>query len=317
MTSLRFLNIEPEGYSVEARKILEEIATVDEIPLERHGLLEKISHYDALIIRLKQKIDQDVMTQGQDRLKAIVTATTGVDHIDMDAAQKNGIAVLSLRGETEFLREIRATAEHTWGLLLSLIRKLPFAFQSVQQGQWQRDYFRGNELYEKTLGIIGYGRLGERVSEFGHAFGMKILAYDPYKDLFPSWITPCNQLKDLLRKSDVVSLHVPLNQQTENLMNQENFGSMKSNALFINTSRGAIVDEVALLQALKSKKLSGAALDVLQNEFKFEQNESHPLVEYSKQNQNLLITPHVGGATYESMTKTEVFMAQKLRNFFE
>jgi D-3-phosphoglycerate dehydrogenase / 2-oxoglutarate reductase len=307
---IRILNLESEGYSPKARAKLERIGQVDDGPLDRVRLLERIGGYDVLIVRLGHRINAEVMDAAH-RLKIIVTATTGLNHIDMDEVRQRGITVLSLQSERTFLDAVFATAEHTWALLLALIRKLPQAHQHVLSGGWERDLFKGMELHGRTLGIIGLGRLGTKVAGYGVAFGMRVLGYDVNRLLsVPSGIEPVT-LETLLAQSDVVSLHVNYTPENHAIISSKELAQMKSGALLINTSRGEIVDENALLYALVSGHLSGAALDVLCGE-NLGWNISAGLIEYARHHNNLCLTPHIGGCTYDSMEKTEVFMAQKL-----
>jgi len=246
-------------------------------------------------------------------LKIIVTPTTGLNHIDLREAQRQDIKVLSLQGETEFLNDIRATAEHTVGLMLSLLRRIPSAVVDVKKGGWDRDRFKGRELYGKTIGIVGYGRLGRIVGKYLQAFDARILAHEPHinQKATDSGISTVG-LDDLLQNSDIVTLHVSLSDRTRSFFGKEQFSKMKPGAWFINTARGELIDETALLDALRSGQLAGAAVDVLCGE-QHDGKMNHPLVAYAREHDNLLITPHIGGCTVESMEKTEVFMARKLR----
>lgn len=311
---IRILNIEPEGYCNEARTILNQIGEVVDAPLQRIELLKRLSEFDVLILRLAHQIDREVIDAGF-RLKIIVTATTGLDHIDIDYARSKGIAVLSLYGETKFLNTINATAEHTWALLLALIRCIPQAFASVKVGNWNRDNFRGNELYGKHFGIVGLGRIGRKVASYGLAFGMNVAAYDPYTKQWVDGVVKMATLHELLNQADIISLHVPLNAETKSMIGIEEIQTLPQGAILLNTSRGELVNEESLVKALESKHLAGAAVDVVIHERNSTQRQSSPLQAYSRFNENLLITPHIGGATYESMAKTEVFMARKLAEF--
>jgi D-3-phosphoglycerate dehydrogenase len=315
-TVTRILNVEPANYSDSARRILQSLGELDERDLGRAELLDCVSGYDVLLVRLRSQIDREVIDAGT-RLRAIVTATTGLDHVDTDYARQRGIAVLSLRGETEFLRTIPATAEHTWGLLLALMRRIPWAFQSVLDGQWDRDAFRGHDLGGKRLGIVGLGRLGRKVARYGAVFGMRVYAYDTSRGEGIENVTQCESLDELLRHSDVLTLHVPLNAETEGLVGFDECRLLPPGAVLINTSRGRIVDESALLHALESGRLAGAALDVIAAEQTPVITRQDELLAYADSHTNLLITPHIGGATEESMAATEVFMANKLGGFLE
>jgi D-3-phosphoglycerate dehydrogenase / 2-oxoglutarate reductase len=313
---IRILNVEPLGFSPEARDILNHIGDVTDLSLSRSELLSQLSDYDVLIVRFAQKINQEIIDAGI-RLKAIVTAATGVDHIDVDYARLKGIAVLSLRGETEFLESVSATAEHTWALLLALTRRIPQAFNSVCASLWERDSFRGRELQGKRLGIIGLGRVGRKVAGYAQAFGLHVAAYDPYALRWTEGVERYSTLSQLLSQSEVISLHIPLTKDTVKIIGREQLALLSSGAILINTSRGGVLDEKALVDSLKSEQLAGAAVDVLCHENSDEGIHQSPLLAYARTHDNLLITPHIGGATDESMAKTEVFMASKLARFFE
>ncbi len=313
---IRILNAEPNNYSPEARQILTSIGELVERPLSQAELPRWVADFDVLIVRLRLRVNREVIEAGR-RLRAIVTATTGLDHIDVESAQARGIAVLSLKGEVDFLRSIPATAEHTWALLLALMRHIPQAFESVRAGEWNRDAFRGRDLARKRLGIVGLGRVGERVAQYGLAFRMQVAAYDPYRSEWPEEVCRWSTLEDLLRHSDILLLHVPLNVETYHLIGERELALLPRGAVLVNTARGAVVDEKALLAALKNGRLRGAALDVIEDEFSQQDSNTNRLVGYAREHDNLLITPHLGGATVESMAETEIFMAKKLRDFIE
>jgi D-3-phosphoglycerate dehydrogenase len=313
---IRILNAEPLNYHDEPRQVLQSLGTVDELQLTRCELIERLPAYDILIVRLGFQVDREVLDAGS-TLKAIVTATTGLDHIDIADAARRGIQVLSLRGETDFLRSIPATAEHTWALVLALVRRLPWAFHAVLNGVWNRDAFRGHDVCGRRLGIVGLGRIGQKVAHYGLAFGMQVYAYDPSPTAAMPDVIRCATLTDLLRQSDVLSLHVPLNPSTERLIGGFELALLPTGAVVVNTARGAVLDETALLEALVSGKLLGAALDVLADERTEGSGTSERLRAYARSHDHLLITPHIGGATEESMCNTELFMAEKLKRFLK
>jgi D-3-phosphoglycerate dehydrogenase len=242
------------------------------------------------------------------KCKYIITATTGIDHIDVVETEKTGMQVISLQGHTDFLKTITATAEHTLGLIFALIRHIPFAFDSVRDGKWNRDNFRGHELQGKTVGIVGYGRLGRIVADYLKVLGMRIIIYDPYVSSDDPDIEQKADLEELLLEADIVSVHITLNSETECLFDETRFTQMKPATFFINTSRGAIVDELALLSALKAGHIAGAALDVICGEPRI--NSQHSIVDYAVSHDNLIITPHIGGCTWESMKKCEEYLAR-------
>lgn len=306
----RILNAESDGYSQAARTVLEQLGEVHYADLDRAGLLATIGRHDVLIVRLRTIIDADVIAAAGPRLRTIVTATTGLDHIDLDEAARHDIAVLSLRGETEFLRTVSATAEHTWGLLLALVRNITPAAEAVRNGHWNRDEFKGHELRDKTLGIVGMGRIGTMVATYGQAFGMKVNGYDPSPETWPDHVTRVGSLTELAGSTDVLSIHVPLGPDTRHLIDHDILAALRPGAVIVNTSRGAIVDEAAAAALLETGHLQGIAADVVQDEHE----RSSPLLALATQRPDVIVTPHIAGVTHESMERTEVFMAHKLRN---
>ncbi len=307
----RILNAEALGYCDEARALLRELGTLTEGDLSRDELLAQIGGYDVLIVRLAHQVDRAVLDAGV-RLKAIVTATTGLDHIDTAYAASRGVAVLSLRGETAFLDSIWATAEHTWAVLLAVLRRIPQAHASVRAGHWDRDLFRGRELARKRLGIVGLGRVGRKVARYGLAFAMDVAAYSLQAEPWVDGVARMPSLPALLERSDVLSIHVPLNDETVGLIGARALKRLPRGAVLVNTARGGIVDEAALVDALETGHLAAAALDVIAHERAPEARNAGPLLAYARRHDNLLITPHIAGATHESMADTEVFMARKL-----
>jgi D-3-phosphoglycerate dehydrogenase len=314
---MNILLAEPSGFSALALEHLRKHATIESTGLDRQSLLSKIRDADVLWVRLRHKIDSEIMTAAP-RLKVIVSPTTGLNHIDLDEAGRRRIQVLSLRGDTEFLKEVHATAEHTIGLILGLLRHIPSAHAHVQSGGWDRDCFRGRELHGKTVGVVGYGRLGRAVAKYLQAFGARILTADPAArlHLVGSGVALV-AIDKLLKQSDIVTLHVNLSRETKGFFNQQKFETMKEGAWFINTARGELIDESALLDALISGRLAGAALDVLCDEYGIGLRHGSKLVKYANTHSNLIITPHLGGCTLESMEKTELHLARRLISFLE
>jgi D-3-phosphoglycerate dehydrogenase / 2-oxoglutarate reductase len=311
---MRILVAEKSSFSLKGLESLAEIAPVDALDLTQTQLAPAVQGYQVLVVRLGLQVDRAVLTAGES-LRIVGTPTTGLDHIDLQAAQERGVAVLSLKGEREFLDQVYATAEHTFALLLSLVRRIPAAFEAVGRYEWRRDLYRGRELSGKTLGIVGCGRLGSMVARYGMAFGMRVLVYDPYQPRLPQGVIACSTLADLLAEGDVVSLHVPLNAETEGMFAAGQFAQMRQGAILINTARGAVLDETALLHALESGWLAGAALDVLCDEYALGQGVANPLIEYARTRDNLVITPHIGGSTQESIEKADVFIANKIGEY--
>ena len=316
MSRPRILNAEPDGYSSRARAELQEVADVTEEVLDREALMRALPDYDALIVRLGHRVDAPLLEAGP-QLRVVATATTGLDHIDLKTAKERGVEVLSLRGESEFLRGVVATAEHTWALLLALLRRIPLASAAAKQGEWDRDAFRGRELDGKRLGIVGLGRIGERVARYGQAFGMDVCAYDPYREAWPSDLTRMPTLEALLESSDVLTVHVPLNDDTRGMIGRREVSQLPVGAVLVNTARGGVLDGAAVADSVTSGRLAGAAVDVVEGETAAGGVEGDPLVLAARATDRILVTPHIGGATLESMEKTEIFMAGKLATFLE
>ena len=312
MHSIKILNSEAEDYSKEAESILLSLGDLKQGNLNRTSLIKIIPEYDVLIVRLGNHIDKEIIDAGVN-LKTIATATTGLNHIDVTYANEKNINVISLKGEYEFLKNISATSEHTIGLLLSLLRNIPSASNSVKDSIWDRNLYKGKEISGKIFGILGYGRIGVKVARYAKAFGAKVIVHDVKKITSEEeGIVVVDTLDELLRNCDILSIHVPFNESTSNLIDKYKIDKMQKTSIIINTSRGEIINETDLLTALESSRISGAALDVLADEHINPIKQSHPLIEYAKNHDNLIITPHIGGATYESMHKTEIFMAEKL-----
>ena len=276
---------------------LRKVCDVVELPPDPVQLRIRVNDSDIYLASLHVRLAADQISDAT-RLKAVATPSTGLDHLDVATLQNRGIAVLSLRDEKQFLGGVTATAELAWALLLSVMRRLPWAVQSAHAGIWARDEFRGRQLSGKTLGIIGYGRLGRMVGEFGKAFRMRVLATDVHDKLTVPGVEFMS-LKQLLPQADVVSLHVHLTDATRGLLGPDEFALLKPGAVLINTSRGAIVEESALLAALESGALGGAGLDVIDGEWRTDLVD-HPLIKYAAAHQNLVISPHIGGVTHES-----------------
>ena len=251
------------------------------------------------------------------KLKAIFTPSTGSTHIDKKYLEKKKIKLFTIQNNKQ-LNKIKASSEFTFGLLLSCFRNLVKGTKIVQSGNWrnEEDKIRGNELYKKKIGIIGFGRIGENIFRYAKSFGMKIKAYDPFKLNKLKKLKISSNLNDLLKNSDVVTVSVHLNKKTKNMCNKFFFKKMKKNSIFINTSRGEIVDEISLIKALKSKKIKSAAVDVIQGEQKKDITKNR-LFKYSKQNENLIITPHMAGLTYESEKMAADITLSKLNDYFK
>lgn len=308
---MNILIAESTGFPPAAAERLRQSGKVVLAELDRPALEAAVVDADVLWVRLRNRIDAALLMSAP-QLKIIATPTTGLSHIDLEAAEANGIQVLSLRGAVDFLRTIRGTAEHTIGLMLALLRRLPSAVKHVEAGGWDRNLFRGEELYGRTVGIVGYGRLGRIVARYLHAFEARVLMADrpDWSGEIDPWVKRV-PLEELLAASDIVSLHVNLTPGNEELIGKKEFAAMKAGALFVNTARGELIDEAALEEALASRHLAGAALDVIAGE-PLARPEQHRLIQYAQQHDTLLLTPHIGGCTRESMERTELYLAERL-----
>lgn len=302
----RILIIEPDRFSARALDILRGVGEVDLREVPDQEVPQAFADADVVWLRLARSITAGRIGP-RPRCRILATATTGLDHIDLEACRERGIRVVSLRGQTEFLRDVRATAELTVALALALLRHIPAAAASVRRGEWCRDRFRGRELHGKTAGLVGVGRLGSIVAPYFRAFGMRVLGYDPRPDFPDAVAERVPSLAELLERGDVVSVHAAYGPGTHHLIGAPQLARMPPGAILVNTARGPILDEAAVLEALRQGRLSGAALDVLTGEP--DVDGSHPVVQALDDLPNLLVVPHLGGNTYESIEKTEVFLA--------
>jgi len=295
------------------RKLLEDTFRVRSIEPTLPALRQALPEADAYLAALEVVLTRELIDSAP-RLKAIATSTTGLDHLDLEAAAERGIPVLSLRKDREFLDGVTATAELAWALLLACARRLPSAFSDVCQGHWEREHFVGHQLATKTLGILGCGRLGTILADYGRAFRMKVIGHDK-APVSPEGIEMVS-FDSLLRRSDVLSIHIHLTKETHGLIDRDALGKMKPGSILINTSRGAIIDEPALLEALTNGPLLAAGVDVVTDEWREDMAE-HPLIRHARSRDNLIITPHMGGATHESLEAAYLHTAKKLVQYFQ
>ena len=268
--------------------------------LKPEELLQKIKEYDGLIVRSASKVTREVIEKAQ-KLRVIGRAGVGLDNVDVEAASERGIIVMNApEGNTI------STAEHTMSLLLSLSRNIPQATASLRQGKWEKGKFTGRELYGKTLGILGLGRIGSEVAKRAQSFGMRVIAYDPFlsAERASKMEVALVSLKELYAQSDFITAHTPLTKDTHHLLNEEAFNQMKEGVRIINCARGGIVDEKALARAIEKGKVAGAAIDV----FEEEPPKDNPLLKLEQ----VIATPHVGAATDEAQANVAVDIAQQV-----
>ena len=285
----------------EGLELLKPQADVDvKVGLKPQELLGIVGGYEALIVRSETKVTEEVIKAGQ-RLQVVARAGIGVDNIDVDAATNAGIAVVNAP-----TGNIVAAAEHTFGLILALSRNIAHAHQSLRQSEWRRSEFVGIEVQNKTLGIVGLGRVGSEVARRAQSFGMRLVAFDPFvaPDYARRMGVSVVSLDELLAESDFITLHTPLTDSTRNLIGAKALARMKPGARLINVARGELIDEEALFEALQSDRLGGVALDV----FVKEPPGCSPLLAHPK----VVATPHLGASTREAQREVAIEAAEQV-----
>ncbi|MGQ9583826.1 MAG: phosphoglycerate dehydrogenase [Anaerolineae bacterium] len=288
-----------EPLHAEALHILREAGQVAERPgLSEEELAGILPAFDALIVRSRTRVTAPVLQAGR-RLQVIARAGAGVDNIDIAEATRRGVLVLNAPGANAV-----AVAEHTLGLILALARRIPEADASMHSGRWEKARFAGVELKGKTLGLIGLGRIGSEVAQRALAFGMRVLAYDPFVSVEHAEALRVRlaTLEEVLQEADFLSAHAPATPQTQHLIGAKELAQMKPSARIVNCARGGIVDEVALAQALQEGRIAGAALDVFEHEPPWES----PLLRAP----NVILTPHLAGSTEEAQRNVGIEVAR-------
>lgn len=275
-------------------------------------VLEHIEESIAIFDAYMRVPFQEALLGKAQNLQLFITATTGVSHIDVNILEKKSIPLLTLRGQDHIIGGLTAAAEHSWHLLMSLTRNLPAARQEVLNGGWDRNMFPGRMLKGKTLGIIGCGRIGQWMARYANAFGMQVFGFDAIKEPDDTLFTS-SSVDDLLRNADFISLHIPYSQENYNFLSTDKLSITKRGVCVVNTSRGEILDENALLQGLKNGHIAGAALDVLRAEPYIDKD---PLVEYARTHNNLIITPHIGGLSPEALEIVLDFSCKRINKHF-
>ncbi len=291
--------VDPQGV-----EILQQVSHVDVLTgLNPAQLIEIIPQYDALMVRSETKVTGAVITAGR-QLKIIGRAGVGVDNIDIPAATRRGIVVVNSPGGNTI-----AAAEHTIALMMALSRHIPQADHSLRSGEWKRSKFLGVEVYQKILGVVGLGKIGSYVAKIARTLGMQIMAYDPFISMerAAQLGVQLTDLATLFRNADYISLHLPKTAETTHLINAETLGTMKPTTRIINCSRGGIIDEDALYEALVNKQIAGAALDVFEQE---------PLQESRLRTlgQEVILTPHLGASTEEAQANVAIDVAEQIRD---
>jgi D-3-phosphoglycerate dehydrogenase len=257
------------------------------------------------------KIDEELLINTN--VKLINTCSTGLNHIDIDFCNKNSIEIYSLTTDYKLINELPSTAELAFGLMLSILRNIPKANDHVKSKAWDYTKFVGRQVKDLTIGIIGFGRLGKMMYNYCTAFGMRVLVYDPYKKQEMDDIFLLNQyaeLDEIIKQCDVISLHVHVSNSTFHMINEQLLGKCEKMPYIINTSRGEIVKEDDVINALQTNKIAGYATDVLEDEFGNLQNSN--IIDAMNNGYNIIITPHIGGMTIEGQTKAYIWAINKL-----
>lgn len=286
----------------EGLKILKDAGiTVDsKAGLSEDELIKIIPEYDALIVRSETKATPKIIEAGKN-LRIIGRAGVGVDNIDLPTATKNGVIVVnSPEGNTV------AAAEHTWAMLLSMARSIPQAHSKLKTGVWDKKSFKGVEVLNKTLGVVGLGKIGRRVASYAMGMGMTVLAYDPFvnEEYAKTLGVKLADLETIYKNSDFITFHIPKTKETLNMINKDTMAKMKKGVRLVNVARGGIINEADLAEALKSKQVAAAALDV----FEKEPTESSPLFALD----NIVVTPHLGASTVEAQVNVAIDVAEQI-----
>jgi D-3-phosphoglycerate dehydrogenase len=271
--------------------------------LSLEELKKIIPEYDAIVIRSETKLKAEII-EAADRLKVIGRAGIGLDNVDLRAATKKGIVVMNTPQENAI-----AAAEHTIAMMLSISRKIPQATATMRAGKWEKRKFVGVELYSKTLGLIGIGVIGTIVADRARGLKMKVIGYDPYlsKEVAEKKGVELVSMDELLNKSDFISVHTPLTDETRNLIDKNSFRKMRNGVILINCARGGIVNEKDLYEAIKEGKVAGAALDVFEKEPAI----GNPLLELEE----VIGTPHLGASTGEAQENVSIAIAQQIVDY--
>ncbi|MFH1539137.1 MAG: phosphoglycerate dehydrogenase, partial [bacterium] len=274
--------------------------------LSESEIVKVVPPYHAMIVRSSTRVTKRIIKAGKS-LRIIGRAGIGVDNVDVEAATRAGVVVINApRANT------LAAAEHAISLLLSLCRNIPQANQSIHSGRWERKAFLGAEVLNKTLGVVGLGRIGSLVSKSARGLGMKVIAYDPFvtEEKTRKLGIELATLDRVMKESDFITIHVPLTDQTRHLISTRQFRKMKDGVRIVNCSRGGVIDDAALFKALKDGKVAGAALDVFETE---PPPTDYPLFSLP----SVIATPHLGASTAEAQVTVALDIAQQFKDFFD
>lgn len=300
---------EPEYFTLASLKAMQKVGDVAVKRINRDELLRLAPMADALVVRSQTRVDKELLKKAQN-LKCVISATIGIDHVDTKELKKRGITFFSLTGTYS-----KSAAEHALALLLSTARNIPQAHIAMLEGKWDRSSYIGSELTDKTLGIFGLGRVGAELAELSKGFRFTVLGYDPFLPSVEIKKRGAEKVsfKELLKKSDLVSLHAPLTKETKGAFNASAFAAMKRSAILVNTGRGALIEVKALLNTLKKGLIRAVAIDVYEKE---PLPSKHPFRAYARTHNNLILTPHLGASTQEAIERASIESAELIVKFF-
>ena len=300
--------------------VLDLLHTKGEVVLHETASKEQVrnllinNNIDTIICNPNQqtyKIDEELL-QGTS-VKLINTCSTGMNHIDIEYCNTNNIDILSLTKDYDLIKQLPSTSELAFGLMISLLRQIPKSKQHVSEYKWDYTKFVGRQIKDLTIGIVGYGRLGKIMHDYCKAFGAYVKVYDPYKqkDMDDAFLlNTYSELPDMFEQCDVISLHVHVTPETTYMINKELLGYSKKSPYIINTSRGEIVNEQDIVDALENNVISGYGTDVIENEF--DDLTKSPIIKAMNEGENIIVTPHTGGMTIEGQTKAYMWAINKL-----
>ncbi|MCD4792904.1 MAG: hypothetical protein K8R54_06710 [Bacteroidales bacterium] len=297
--------LEPKNFSKSA---INELSELGDLSVFKDNIDDFLKDIDVLFIRLGYFIGEDILNKAP-RLKIICSPTTGLNHIDLNETKKRNIKIISLKNEREFLSTIRATPEHTFGLVLALLRNYKNSFLNSQNTEWNRDKYTGNEIYGNKTGIIGLGRVGKILAKYFNCFGAEVFYYDIDSKIQTDLnIIQTNSIEELINKTEILILSASYSDKV--IINRNHFNLMK-NKYFINTARGELIDESYLIEKINNNFFKGVAIDVITNETG--DNNLSNLLKVAD-NKNVIVTSHISGATFTSMNRTEEFIVGKLES---
>ena len=316
--SLKILAITPiEHISgvVDRLELIGDLSIINDPSVE--DLLEVISDYDVIFTnpnKSKIYLDKEILDLAIN-LKVICTASTGTNHINKDHLDKCSIELLSLTEERKVINKISSTAEHALALTMSSLRNVHTSFKTVLQGEWNYEDHIGRQVNCLTVGVIGYGRLGEMYAHYMSSIGARVVVFDPYKEIDSKVVEKVESIDSLLKISDIVSLHVHVSKETTHMINRKVLENAKEDFLLINTSRGEIVNEADLIEFLSQNPKARAAVDVISEEII--DRDKNLLIDFAKKSNQILITPHIGGMTHEAQEIAYNHAAEMLASYFD